>query len=45
MQKNGSKYLVFGFTGEKKEVLKSTQNFWMGLKMRLRQLMMVKKVL
>ena len=35
-EKNGSKYLVFHSTDENKEVLKNTQNFGMGLKMRLR---------
>ena len=35
--KNENKYLVFDSTDENKEVLKNTQNFGMGLKMRLRQ--------
>ena len=36
-EKNGSIYLVFDSTNENKEVLKSTQNFGMGLKMILKQ--------
>ena len=35
-EKNGSKYLVFDSTDEKKEV-RSTQNFGMGLKLKLKQ--------
>ena len=35
-EKNGSKYLVFDSADEKKEV-RSTQNFWKGLKMKLKQ--------
>ena len=36
-RKNGSKYLVFDSTDERKEeVLKNTRNFGMGLKMRLK---------
>ena len=36
-EKNESKYLVFDSTDENKEVLKSTQNFGMGVKMKLKQ--------
>ena len=36
-EKNKSKYLVFDSTDENTEVLKNTQSFGMGLKMRLRQ--------
>ena len=36
-EKNGSKYLVIDSTDENKEVLKSTQNFGMGLKIKLKQ--------
>ena len=36
-EKNGIKYLVFDSTDENKEVLKNTQNFGMGLKMKLKQ--------
>ena len=31
-EKNENKYLVFGSADKKKEVLKNTQNFGMGLK-------------
>ena len=41
---NGNKYLVFDSTDENKEVLKSTQNFGMGLKMKLKQKMVAKKI-
>ena len=36
-EKNGSKYLVFDSTDEPKQVLKTTQNFGMGLEMKLKQ--------
>ena len=36
-EKNKSKYLVFDSTAENKEVLKSTQNVGMGLKIKLKQ--------
>ena len=36
-EKNKSKYLVFDSTDESKEVLKSTQNVGMGLKIKLKQ--------
>ena len=36
-EKNGSKYLVFDSTDENKEVLKNTQNFGVGLKIKLKQ--------
>ena len=36
-EKNKSKYLVFDSTDENKEVLKSTQNVGMGLKIKLKQ--------
>ena len=35
-EKNGSEYLVFDFTNEKKGVLKNKKNFGTGLKMKLR---------
>ena len=35
-EKNENKYLVFDSTDKNKEVLKNTQNFGMGLKMRMR---------
>ena len=43
-ENNGNKYLVFDSTDENKEVLKSTQNFGMGLKMKLKQKMVAKKI-
>ena len=43
-ENDGNKYLVFDSTDENKEVLKSTQNFGMGLKMKLKQKMVVKKI-
>ena len=36
-EKNESKYLVFDSTDKNKEVLESTQNFWMRIKIKLRQ--------
>ena len=36
-EKDESRYLVFDSTDESKKVLKNTQNFGMGLKIRLRQ--------
>ena len=36
-EENGSKYLVFDSTDENKEVLKNTQNFGVGLKIKLKQ--------
>ena len=36
-EKNRSKYLIFDSTDENKEVLKSTQNFVMGSRMKLKQ--------
>ena len=35
-EKNGSEYLVFDFTNEKKGVLKNKKNFGTGLKIKLR---------
>ena len=35
--KNESKYLIFDATNENKKVLRNTQNFRMGLKLKLRQ--------
>ena len=43
-EKNESKYLAFDSTDENEEVVKNIQNFAIGLKMRLRQWMVVKKV-
>ena len=43
-EKNGSKYLVFDSADENKKVLEKYTNFGMGLKTRLRQLMVVEKV-
>ena len=39
--KNGSKYLFFDLLDENKEVLKNTQNFGMGLKIKLKPKMML----
>ena len=36
-EKNGSNYLVFDSTDENKELLKNTQNFGVGLKIKLKQ--------
>ena len=36
-ENDGNKYLVFDSTDENKEVLKRTQNFGMGLKVKMRQ--------
>ena len=36
-EKNGNKYLVFDSADKKKEVLKNTQNFGMGLRILLKK--------
>ena len=44
LKKNGSKYLVFDSTDENKKIFKKYTDFGMGLKMKLKQQMVVKQV-